>query len=494
MNLMLNINKKIDNQLVNVKQILTESLFVRLEGFFIQLAEYSTPIAAIIGAVIGLVIAIKTDSLSIFFGGFIWIFILILFHYIGSKLQNACQSTIENNPSSVASQDYLDVISLINLVGALISLIGGAYIAIKMSSFTPLLIGICLSLVLIYTIWVTLNPSLVSTYVEPSSSAGVDAIAILVLTNKIYLRANKIFFGLFPTIGAILLVNALYNSFGDPTALLSGGIYGAIGFVLVLAGLISPFLCYLIFIFSYMFLDVLRSILSLGKVHDELTPRSSGYQYSTPAPNAVPEPSTQISAKVIQRVVIGTVVLIAMVAIGIKGKEYYIEYQQKVEIERIAADMKKAEDERVAKEKKDEDERMAKEKKDEEDRLAKEKIRIEAFVSKAKKHLNGSSLDLLLEPDINLAFRDLLRTPENMRAFESYFSNAEKVTEAEGLIIGQGCKDACDIYKAFMIVDVKTGKVAAAINGGDRMMYFGENEQSAPPLMKKWVMSVRKGG
>ncbi len=243
-----------------------------------------------------------------------------------------------------------------------------------------------------------------------------------------------------------------------------------------------------------MFLDVLRSILSLGKVHDELTPRSSGYQYSTPAPNAVPEPSTQISAKVIQRVVIGTVVLIAMVAIGIKGKEYYIEYQQKVEIERIAADMKKAEDERVAKEKKDEDERMAKEKKDEEDRLAKEKIRIEAFVSKAKKHLNGSSLDLLLEPDINLAFRDLLRTPENMRAFESYFSNAEKVTEAEGLIIGQGCKDACDIYKAFMIVDVKTGKVAAAINGGDRMMYFGENEQSAPPLMKKWVMSVRKGG
>ena len=489
MKLMSTINGQIDRQLSNVKQILTERLFEKLEAIFNQMAEYATPIAAIIGALVSLVVAIKSDSLAIFLGGFVWIFILVLFHYIGSKLQNSCQSTLENNPSSVASQDYLDVISLINLVCALVSPIVGAYIAIQMSSFIPFMLGVGLSLVLIYVIWVTLNPRLISTYVETSSSAGVDAIAILVLTNKIYLRANKVFFGLLPSIGSILLVNSLYKSFGDPSALLSGGIYGLIGFVLVLVGLISPFLCYLIFIFSYMLLDVLHSILSLGKGQEHQT---SGNKYTPPVPRATNSSDTQISASTIQRVVIGLIIFISVVAIGIKGKEYYAEYQEKVESERIATEMKKVEEERIAKEKKAEEDRIAEQKKAEDERVAKEKLRIEGFIAKARKHINGSSLDLILEPDINQAFRAILITDDNMRSFESYFSKAEKVTEVDGFIVGQGCKEnVCNIFKAFVLVDVKTGTVAAAINTEERIMYVGLIERDAPPLMKKWAMTVR---
>jgi hypothetical protein len=480
MNIMSNINRQIDIQLISVKNILTESLFKKLEALFIQFAEYATPVSAILGIAISFVIAIKTDSLSFFFGGGVaWIFILILFHYIGSKLQNSCQNTIDNNPSSVASQDYLDVISLVNLIGAIVSLIGGSYLAIKMSSFTPLMLSIGVSMVFVYTMWVTLNPRLVSTYVESSSSAGVDAIAVLILTNKIYLRANKIFFGLLPTLGAAILAKTLYQSFGDPFALLEGGIYGGIGFVLVLVGLISPFVSYLIFIFSYMLLDVLRSILSLGKAQGASPwhPVPQGDQGGNPTPNEVIE----ISGKTLLRVAVGALAIVLFVAIGIKGKVYYAEYMERAEIAQIEDDMKRANEERVALEKKWENER-----------IADEKVRIDKFVAKARKHLNASSLDLLLEPDINNAFKEILRSSEDMQAFDGHFANTEKVIEFENLIIGQSCKDPCDIAKVVIFVDSQTGKVGGAVNTESGVMYYGIDAQSAPPFVKKWALKLTR--
>ncbi|MFM2428012.1 MAG: hypothetical protein RL707_1839, partial [Pseudomonadota bacterium] len=119
------------------------------------------------------------------------------------KLQHACQSTLQNNPSSIANQEYLDIVTVLNSLGAIVALLVGAYLSVKLSALQPFFIGLAVSLVLLYTVWLTLNPALITTYVQPSSSAGIDAIAILILTNKIYLRANKVFFGLFPAIGSI---------------------------------------------------------------------------------------------------------------------------------------------------------------------------------------------------------------------------------------------------------------------------------------------------
>ena len=478
MKLMSNFNSQIDGLLINVKNYLSISLFLKLEGALNDMAEYATPVAAILGAAISFVVAIKTDSLSAFFAGILWMLILIIFYYIGSKLQKSCQSTIENNPSTVASQDYLDAISLVNLIGVVASVVVGLYLSVKISSFTPLIIGLGVSMVMVYTIWVTLNPALVSTYVKSSSSAGVDAIAILILTNKIYLRANRIFFGLVPTLGAILLGKALYQSFGDPYTLLEGDIYGAIGFVLVLVGLISPFLCYIFFIFSFMILDVLLSILSLGKVQDLASAHTPLVENLVGKPTSVE--NIKISNKTLMRVIFGVVAAILIVAAIIKGKEFYSEYQAKVKIAQMEAQILKAKEEKIAQEKIAEDER-----------IAKENARILDFVGKARKHLNNSSLDLLLEPDVNLSLRELLRTPENMRAIESYFVTSEKVFESENLILGQGCKDPCDFSKIIIFVDSQTGKVGLAVNADKGVMYFGVDERNAPPFIKKWALLLR---
>lgn len=66
MNLMLSCNKAIDALLHKLRSALTASLFEKVEAFFNTVASIATPVAALVGALIALVIAIKVDSLQIF--------------------------------------------------------------------------------------------------------------------------------------------------------------------------------------------------------------------------------------------------------------------------------------------------------------------------------------------------------------------------------------------------------------------------------------------
>ena len=115
-------NKYIDHKLDQLRHVLTVGLFEKVEKFFIVIAEIATPLAAVLGSLIALVLAIKTDSLQIFLASFAWVFILVVCYYIGGKLQNACQKTLDSNPSSIGNQEYLDVVTVLNLIGAAASL------------------------------------------------------------------------------------------------------------------------------------------------------------------------------------------------------------------------------------------------------------------------------------------------------------------------------------------------------------------------------------
>ena len=139
-------NKYIDRQLERLRHILTVGLFEKVEKFFIVIAEIATPLAAVIGSLIALVLAIKTDSFQIFLASFAWIFTLIICYYIGGKLQNACHKTLESNPSSIGNQEYLDVVTVLTLVSAATSLLAGIYFAVKFSYLQAFVIGFGIAL------------------------------------------------------------------------------------------------------------------------------------------------------------------------------------------------------------------------------------------------------------------------------------------------------------------------------------------------------------
>ena len=464
--LMESCNKFIDQKLEQLRLILTIKLFEKVERFSVVVAEIATPLAAVIGSMIALVLAIKTDSFQIFLVSFAWILSLVICYYIGGKLQNACQKTLESNPSSIGNQEYLDVVTLLNLVGAVGSLLLGIYFAIKLSYFQASIIGLGVALLFTYSEWLTLQPVLLTTYVQESSSAGLDAIAILVLANKIYLRANKIIFGLLTAIGTVLLVQALFNSFGKPDEILMGGFQGFLGFILVIAGLTAPFACYVLFVFSYMLLDVLRAMLGLGKPNLPVKPVEDLRSNDSSLDSG-------ISAATAKKIGLILIALIVGLTVVIKGQELYSDYQAKAEVRRIDEEQKKAEEaaQKAAAEA--------------------ESARVEAFTSNARKYIKKPSLDLVLDSQINALYRQIFGN--NTSAFEGYFSESNEVTEVDGLLLAPGCrKDQCDQFKALAIVDLKETKVSAIVIMGNDVRLFGLEEADAPSSVKKWLMTNRR--
>ena len=459
-------NQYIDHKLDQLRHILTVGLFEKVEKFFIVVAEIATPLAAVLGSLIALVLAIKTDSLQIFLASFAWVFTLVICYYIGGKLQNACQKTLESNPSSIGNQEYLDVVTVLNLIGAATSLLAGIYFAVKFSYLQAFVIGLGVALLLIYSAWLTLQPELLTTYVQESSSAGLDAIAILVLANKIYLRSNKIIFGLLTAIGTVLLVQALFNSFGEPYEILMGGFQGLLGFILVIAGLTAPFACYVLFVFSYMLLDVMRSMLGLGKPN--LPIRTTPHAHTEAASS-----ESSISADAAKKIGLVLIALIVGLTAVIKGKDLYNDYQAKAEVRRMEEEQKKAEEaaQKAAAEA--------------------EAARIEAFTSNARKYVKKPALDLVLDSQINGLYREIFGN--NTSAFEGYFAESSEVFEAEDLLLAPGCrKDQCDQYKALAIVDLKGTKVSAIVIMGTDVRLFGIQEADAPAAVKKWLMANRR--
>jgi hypothetical protein len=445
---------------------LTIKLFEKVERFSVVVAEIATPLAAVIGSMIALVLAIKTDSFQIFLVSFAWILSLVICYYIGGKLQNACQKTLESNPSSIGNQEYLDVVTLLNLVGAVGSLLLGIYFAIKFSYFQASIIGLGVALLFTYSAWLTLQPALLTTYVQESSSAGLDAIAILVLANKIYLRANKIIFGFLTAIGTVLLVQALFNSFGKPDEILMGGFQGFLGFILVIAGLTAPFACYILFVFSYMLLDVLRAMLGLGKPNLPAKPVEDLRSNDSSLDSG-------ISADTAKKIGLILIALIVGLTVVIKGQELYSDYQAKAEVRRVDEEQKKAEEaaQKAAAEA--------------------ESARVEAFTSNARKYIKKPSLDLVLDSQINALYRQIFGN--NTSAFEGYFSESNEVTEEDGLLLAPGCrKDQCDQFKALAIVDLKETKVSAIVIMGNDVRLFGLEEADAPSSVKKWLMTNRR--
>jgi hypothetical protein len=464
--LMESCNKFIDQKLEQLRLILTVKLFEKVERFSVVVAEIATPLAAVIGSMIALVLAIKTDSFQIFLVSFAWILSLVICYYIGGKLQNACQKTLESNPSSIGNQEYLDVVTLLNLVGAVGSLLLGIYFAIKFSYFQASIIGLGVALLFTYSAWLTLQPVLLTTYVQESSSAGLDAIAILVLANKIYLRANKIIFGLLTAIGTVLLVQALFNSFGKPDEILMGGFQGFLGFILVIAGLTAPFACYILFVFSYMLLDVLRAMLGLGKPNLPAKPVEDLRSNDSSLDSG-------ISADTAKKIGLILIALIVGLTVVIKGQELYSDYQAKAEVRRVDEEQKKAEEaaQKAAAEA--------------------ESARVEAFTSNARKYIKKPSLDLVLDSQINALYRQIFGN--NTSAFEGYFSESNEVTEEDGLLLAPGCrKDQCDQFKALAIVDLKETKVSAIVIMGNDVRLFGLEEADAPSSVKKWLMTNRR--
>ncbi len=449
------------------------------ESLFERSASWAAPVAALLGLMLAVVAAIKTDSLAAALAGFAWLVLICVAYYIGRQFLGSCKRLIDNNPSAISSGALLESAGLIGIIVLIGTVLSALYMAIKLSSFTPLFIGIFAAGGAMYYISFMLNPELISTTVDEHATAGDDAIAIMVIMYKCSVKLASIVFGTTLIVGSLMIAQSMYKLLsGDWLEVLGGGLQSMTGVMVVLGGLMYPLVISVSFTFFYLLADLCKAILTL---HGRQGGQHAAPQPGSPTPSADESAAEGMSSAAARAVVIGLVALVLIVAGVIKGKAYYAEHQAAVEAQRLEAEQKLSEE--VAQ--KAEEAKLAAEK-------AEQSAKTEAFARNARQYIGKPAQDLVLDKEVNAHLRELFST--NLTAFESYFMTSDAVTEDSGLLLASGCrKENCAQNKALTVVDLKAAKVYAAVYYNDKVNYWGltdEEELALPAAVKKWALAV----
>lgn len=465
---------KVDDFLLNTRKILTILLFEKMERFFMQVAGFCTPISAIFGSLIIFVLAIKQDSLQVFLFAFLWMPLVFLCYYIGFKMQSACAKTLINNPSTIANQEVLDVFAVVGIIIAISSVSAGFFYAIKFSSFNIFLLSIMVAVLQIYSAWIALQPTLIATNIQETSTGGMDLVAILAMGNKIYLRLANLIMGVSAAVGMIILLYSFYLVLFKTEEFAIGDVWSIVGFITVVGGLLAPYLIYIFFIFVYLILDILKSILMMPKSGEKIIEKSFVVQDSPPRVNegnpAFANYPSPISLKLIGIIFVSFLFLTLFMT---KGREWYDDYQIRSQISRIDREQRvNVERERV--------------------RIEQVKLKKEAdYISNAKQYVGKQSIDLLLNDEIYSELNAIVG--KNISVLEDFFEKSEPVLLVDNLVMGAGCqKEFCDDFKGLLVVDLNQFKpYVVLIVSDDDVRFVGIDESEIPATVRRWMILNR---
>jgi len=264
---MRNSNLRIQKYIEYFRVKFNEEFFIEWEENVLRYGSITTPIVGFTGFILAIAAAFVAKSFIPCLIGVAWLALISICYYIGSNFLGKCKALIKDNPTAISGMEFLDVASLITLISATALFVGGPFIALGTNSIgVPLLlIGGAISLV--FCVSLTLNPNLISTAVDRDSTAVNDAISIILIYPKVLLRISGFIFGAAPIVGLLGMLSFI------ATLVMNGSGFGAgadgialiIEFVEIPAALVYPFVVYLEFIIICLFLDLIRSVLSLPK-------------------------------------------------------------------------------------------------------------------------------------------------------------------------------------------------------------------------------------
>jgi len=445
------------------RQTLNEQFFTKSELFFQKAASYAAPIAALLGLIIGLTAAIKTDSFTLFLAGIVWVLIIAVAYYIGFRFLNSCRILIANNPSRISSKDYLDILGLLNILFFIGVVLGGIFLSIKVSSLDVLKWAIVISIPLLFYISLVLNSRLISTHLASSVTAGEDALTILIIFAKVLVKTATIVFGTLIVVGAVLMVINLYDLLaGKSTYALYGGIdsvlKAATGSYLVLLGMIYPFFVYIYFILAYLFIDLCKSILSIPRAPVEID-ESLQASDSTASleQNAESLNMPDMNPATVKRI------LVAVGALIVLGGVVYGGMKIKANMDEKAA---------ITKQEEENKNRYIAAKKD--------------LIEQAKISINLSSTDFVNSPNAVIVFKNLLG--DAYSGFASGFGQQAPLSQEGNLILGYGCRlNQCNKSEAAFVIDTQTGNIYAGIATMGVARYYGlAPDQPLPEAFNTW--------
>jgi hypothetical protein len=265
--------------LVVVSRVLNPSLLETSLAASKKLGHYAVLAGAALTIVYAIYGAIKFDSFAVFALGLGFVVALAVAQFAAMRFLDASNRIIANTPSRISSTAFPDCVGLLVLLLAAATILGGIASSIATRSVIPLLPALLLGAVLTSFGAVTLHPRMVNV-VTGDGSAGEEAIGLLSFFSKAGLKLVPLLFLLFSAAGALTILVGFFGE-GGAFASMANSVLNALplrsqvpaglsGSALVLFACLVPIFTYFVFLLQYLFVDVLRAVLSVPAKLDAL--------------------------------------------------------------------------------------------------------------------------------------------------------------------------------------------------------------------------------
>lgn len=248
-----------------IKKVLNEHMVTSIIAKLSQIGIYAMVLAALGMLAVAILSSVKQSDFSHLAIGLFLIFALSLTQYFASRFMDSGVRVISATPTRMGSDALIEAIALITFLLSLGALGFGVITTLQMDALWPAMVGIALFLSGMLIVGISLNPSMLNINIGETSSAGEEAIGIISFGYKSWLRAIPAVFGILSIIGSLQIVWGFIKIVvGD---VFVGGTMATSGTIMVFVGGLYPVIGLLIFLYSYLLIDVLSAILSLpGKL------------------------------------------------------------------------------------------------------------------------------------------------------------------------------------------------------------------------------------
>lgn len=239
-------------------------------ALFRTLGHTGTLIAGVLGLIIGIIAAIKSDSFSMFLAGIAWLLSMLIIDYVSRRFAQVSEHLVSSTKSYLSSSVYIEAIALLVLVASAALFGFGLYAAIKIGGISAFVKVGAWSVWLFYIGILTLNAGeLLNVEIKAELKAEEEGVGLLEFNTKSALLAVSFYFGSGILFG---LVNILWIIFrgtkeGEPFASVA---MESMPYFLTIAIIASlPFLACLAFLLLYTLIAAVKSLIRIASAVDK---------------------------------------------------------------------------------------------------------------------------------------------------------------------------------------------------------------------------------
>ncbi len=255
----------------SLKNVLSLNLFEFLKKWLTLLGDYGLYVGAVLVILIGMISSIRLESFSSFLYSIGFAVAFLIVQFISSKFNAINENLVNSNETYMTSNGFTDALAIFSIIAGIVYFFMNLYLAIKLPKFMPFLEGLGILIVFSLISLISFNPKLVSVKSVKKNSAGEEAIGILGFFIKLAVKLVPFIYG----VGIIFIVVSMIVN--------AVGIFGnkfemAISWAKVFKAMVSllifgllPFFAYLSFVFNFLLIDIIKSVLLIPEKLDKLS-------------------------------------------------------------------------------------------------------------------------------------------------------------------------------------------------------------------------------